>query len=1002
MAGPIGEVDIIIGGDASSFVKTAQQVGRDVGASLQKDLSTSLSKVGKSFESVGSKLTKSITLPAAGVAVAAAGITAAFGWKRLVGIDTAQSQLKGLGYSTEDVERISGQLTKALEGGMLTMGEATSAAASGMAAGVKEGKELTRYIQLLDAAVVGGSGSFDEMNQIFSRIQGSGKLMSGELDMIEQRMPGFASAVAKELGVPPEKMREMVSAGKVSSDQFLDIMDGFAGGMAKEYAKSWEGMVQNTQAYIGIIGQSLLSGVFEQSKESIAQFLELLQSDAVQTWAAETGVVLGEAFSKLVNGITGLIQGFLELPSGVQAGIGAFVAAAVAAGPLLIIIGKIMQAVAPVTAAFGVLSAGLRGYSAAASGVAGASAKVAAATSAQRTAVVAGAGAQSLMSVATTRLKGAFTGLFTVMKANPLITIVTILAVLGAALAAFFTQTETGRALWDKFMVAMEPVGELLTQLGEKFATLAGDLLTALGPAIEMLIDSFGSLMESLMPVFEQLAATAGPILAQIGEAFGQIVTQLTPLIPMFMQAGQQIVAAFMPVVAMIVGELVPVFMELVTTLVPMLLQVFAALVPVVMQVVAAVVPLVVQLVSALVPVITTLVTTLLPVLMQVFMAIIPVILQVVAALLPLVTTIISVLVPAIQAILNVVVTVFQAIAPIIQAALQIVIGVINVVLGVLTGDWSRAWNGIKTILQGVWNLIKSVITGAINIVKSVITNGLDLISSVWDSVWNGIKSLFSGIWDGIKSLATTYVNGMQNIIVAVIQTIQNKWNQIWNSIKSAFISIVNGIVNALGGFVNSIRSKFNSVTAFLGSIPGRIKGFFSGMGSLLINSGASLIDGFKQGIMNAFGAVKSAVSGGLSKIRNLFPFSPAKEGPFSGRGWVSYSGESLGDTFAKSAAESLRAGVGDVSNSLDPMQGLFSSPAGLLPMARSVGASRPTTTGAGTTEQPMVIQGPLVNIENARMDSDDRVRQLAQELWTRSNRTSRAQGKINLGGVVR
>src|SRR5699024_8863148 len=127
--------------------------------------------------------------------------------------DTAQAQLKGLGYTAEDVDRISGDLRVALEDGMLTMGEATSAAAAGLAAGVDEGDELIRYIGILDNAVAGSNGTFDEMNQIFSRVQGSGKLMTNELQMIEQRMPGFTAAMADSFGVTREELEKMVTAG---------------------------------------------------------------------------------------------------------------------------------------------------------------------------------------------------------------------------------------------------------------------------------------------------------------------------------------------------------------------------------------------------------------------------------------------------------------------------------------------------------------------------------------------------------------------------------------------------------------------------------------------------------------------------------------------------------------------------------------------------------------------------------------------------------------------
>ncbi|MCL7660572.1 hypothetical protein M8360_34925, partial [Klebsiella pneumoniae] len=41
-------------------------------------------------------------------------------------------------------------------------------------------------------------------------------------------------------------------------------------------------------------------------------------------------------------------------------------------------------------------------------------------------------------------------------------------------------------------------------------------------------------------------------------------------------------------------------------------------------------------------------------------------------------------------------------------------------------------------------------------------------------------------------------------------------------------------------------------------------------------------------------------VRNGLTRIRNFFPFSPAKEGPFSGKGYTLYSGRALTSDFAK------------------------------------------------------------------------------------------------------
>lgn len=309
--------------------------------------------VGAQISSIGSSLTKAITVPVVGAGLAVGGLVAALGWGRLKSIDSAQGQLRGLGYETADVERITDNLVGALEGGMLTMGQATSAAAGGLAAGVQEGAELTRYIQLLDAATAGSNGTFEEMNMIFARIQGAGKMMTGELSMIEQRMPGFSAAVAEHMGVSQGELAALVTAGEVTSEDFLDVMESFGGQMAVEYAKTWEGMIQNTLAYIGILGEALLGGVFEQSKESIAEFIEFLASDDVATWAAATGVAIGEFFNQAVTAVRDAITWWMELDGSTQRLILGIAGIAVAAGPVLFVLGKFIGVIFGVVAAVG-------------------------------------------------------------------------------------------------------------------------------------------------------------------------------------------------------------------------------------------------------------------------------------------------------------------------------------------------------------------------------------------------------------------------------------------------------------------------------------------------------------------------------------------------------------------------------------------------------------------------------------------------------------------------
>lgn len=702
----------------SNFTRSMQSAGDAASARFQS-VGRSITGVGDNIKGVGGQLTRGITAPA-GIAVGAVGgLTAALGWGRLKSVDTAQAQLKGLGYNTEDVNRITGQLTKALEGGMLTMGEATSAAASGMASGVEEGKELTRYIKVLDGAVAGSNGTFDEMNQIFARVQGSGKLMTGELDMIEQRMPGFSATMAKELGVPQEKLREMVSAGEISSDEFMDIMEGFAGDMATEYAKSWEGMVQNAKAYIGIIGEQLLGGVFEQSKDSIAEFIDWMKSDEVQAWAAETGQALGDAFSKILSGIKTVVTWFANLPGPVQKFALVLGGVAVAAGPVLLVIGTMISTIGTLVTTFGTIL--------------GVIAKIPAPLN-----ILGGlfrmiSPLLGLLKVGLLAVGGALKALWLTMLANPIVLIIAAVVAIVAALVWFFTQTETGKKIWAAFM---DWLGTAWEWIKTTAVTVFNAVVTAITTAWQWIKDTsvaiWNGFISWIVGLWNGIIGTAKAVFLGIGTA---IIT---------------------------------------------------------------------------------------------------------------------------------------------------------------------AWNWIKTKTSDVWNAIINWIKDTWNKIITTISDAVNKVKTWISDAWTMIKTMTAKLWNGIKM-------AIARAIISAVRTVQDKVQQIKNWITNTWNRVKNTTSNAWSGIKSAVRNGINGAVNFVRRLPGRALSALGNIGSKLYNSGKAMIDGFKDGIVNAFNNAVNAVKNGLSRIRNFFPFSPAKEGPFSGKGYTIYSGQALTEDFAKgmSMAES-------------------------------------------------------------------------------------------------
>src|SRR5690625_2844474 len=344
-------------GISGSIQKTlnpeATAAGRSAGSNIASAISESMSKA-------GSKLTKSITLPVAGAMTAVTGLVTALGFKRLVGMDNARAKLEGMGYAGKNLENVMNDAREAVTGTTMTMAEGVDIAAGALAAGVEQGAELEHYIKLVGSAAVGANRPVDEMAQIFNRVQGGGRLMTQELNMIEMGLPGFAQTMANELsGGSMEAFRDMVTNGEVGSQDFLKVMDGFAGGMADAYAGTWSGMAKNVLSNIGIIGEALIGGLFEDGKQGMAEFLDVLRSDGLREWARDTGVTIRELAHTVIDGAKQMMDWWNQL-SPVTQEIAKKIAifgtiGAVSIGPLLKVVAPLVSAIGALIPVFAAL-----------------------------------------------------------------------------------------------------------------------------------------------------------------------------------------------------------------------------------------------------------------------------------------------------------------------------------------------------------------------------------------------------------------------------------------------------------------------------------------------------------------------------------------------------------------------------------------------------------------------------------------------------------------------
>lgn len=166
----------------------------------------------------------------------------------------------------------------------------------------------------------------------------------------------------------------------------------------------------------------------------------------------------------------------------------------------------------------------------------------------------------------------------------------------------------------------------------------------------------------------------------------------------------------------------------------------------------------------------------------------------------------------------------------------------------------------------------------------------------------------------------------------------------------SATVGAIGRVAGAIGGFIGGAAAK---LIGFFHSIPSRI----GNLGGVLVSAGKALIGGFIRGIGSMVGAVGAAASKIVGKVANFFPHSPAKEGPFSGRGWTLYSGQALGQGFASGMDSSISA----VRSSARSLMNAASSPnsTSALNAVGSFSAMRPSMmVGAGSVDRASATGG--------------------------------------------
>lgn len=452
--------------------------------------------------------------------------------------------------------------------------------------------------------------------------------------------------------------------------------------------------------------------------------------------------------------------------------------------------------------------------------------------------------------------------------------------------AAFIRLGAGARTVWE----ALKSLGDLFVQRVIPAAIQLGQtVMAAIGPALAQVANA---VMTSLWPALQQL--------------WGVIQNQVIPAVVSFAQKLLPIIQFVGMVAAALVGgfflALFKIAQFIIGTVIPAILQFAGPVLAGLIAIIATVASFIITyLVTPFITFVTFLVGTVIP------------------AVVSFITTLVQGFITGVAQVAAVVGTILGILAMPFQLAWQI----IGPILAVLWTLISGAFQVGAAIVQAIVTVMWAVISGAFQIAAAIIGGIMGVIKDLVIMAWRAIDQDVIPIVNAIKTAVEVGFRVMETVINTVMNVIQSVTSAVWGTIKTTFQSAVDTVKTAVDvgfGLLESIvGDKMDAAYDRIQGVWDTITGIFDGASTMLTGAGEDLIRGLITGIGNLAGAVQEKVNGIVSGIKSaitgaLSIKSPSRwamqQGAFVSEG-LALGLEQQEDLVAK-AATALSSGVMD------------------------------------------------------------------------------------------
>ena len=435
------------------------------------------------------------------------------------------------------------------------------------------------------------------------------------------------------------------------------------------------------------------------------------------------------------------------------------------------------------------------------------------------------------------------------------------------ALTSFFTSAaDAARVLAPIFL-------ELFSLLANDLAPILADVAEIVGPAVTEVVAALGTALTAAAPGIRAFAAgfaaflvavapaagSIGQLAAALGTTLGQVLTRIGPQLGDLVTVLADNLAAAFSNPALINGlvDMATAFGDIVIALAPLL--------PDLAQLAGTVL-------TALAEVLGPLAQSLLPPLVELF----------------------SDLLPVIEPLVSLFVGLLGVLTPIIDV-ISFLIGVVGDLIGVFVD----AAEGIGDLTSAALDFLTGTRTET------------GLVKSEFNAFADESETSFGRVETSMATALITaldFADGTVGAVGAATAAVISGSQQMNTAVRINLEGIGAIARAAFGQITTAARKELERTKAAAAEAIAGVKSVINGAD--FSAAGAGLIRSLADGIASdaALAAVRAAARRAIEAVAAFLPSSPAKEGPFSGRGWSPFRGAALADGFARGMVSRLGA----------------------------------------------------------------------------------------------